>query len=232
MRTFLCVLLLACVLCDYDWTKVEDAIEYYRANGAYVGGVLRVANRYETLYESAFGNIAHNGVPRGSPRFTNETIFDMASLTKVTATLTCIMHLVDQGRLGIDDLVTKYIPEYANNGKEPTIIRNLLLHNAGLLPDYPPPLPATKKQVMDWTYNCSLYYPIGTKFIYSDLSFILLGEISERITGFPLEINTKMHFLDMDMPNSTFTPIRNLIPRIAPTEYSRKSCLIQLKGKF
>ena len=99
----------------------------------------------------------------------------MASVTKVTTTLTCIMHLYEAGRLGVDDLVTKFIPEYGNHGKEKTTIRNLLLHNAGLLPDYPGTLPKSKKEVMQWTYNCSLDYPIGSKFVYSDLSFILLG---------------------------------------------------------
>jgi CubicO group peptidase (beta-lactamase class C family) len=91
------------------------------------------------------------------------------------------MRLYDQGRLDVDDLVTKYIPEYGNHGKESTKIRNLLLHNAGLLPDYPAKLPNTKEEVMAWTYNCSLDYPIATKYVYSDLSFILLGEISERM---------------------------------------------------
>jgi len=85
------------------------------------------------------------------------------------------MHLFDQGKILVDDLVTKYIPEYGNHGKDKTTLRNLLLHNAGLLPDYPSPLPKTKEQVMTWTYNCNLDYPIGQKFVYSDLSFILLG---------------------------------------------------------
>ena len=67
-------------------------------------------------------------------------MFDLASLTKVTATLACVMHLVDKGIIAVDDLVSKYIPEYANHGKQPTKLRNLLLHNAGLLPDYPSPL--------------------------------------------------------------------------------------------
>lgn len=114
-------------------------------------------------------------MPFSSPPFTNDTIFDIASLTKVTATLSCIMRLYEQRKLDINDLVTKYIPEYGNHGKEPTTIRNLLLHNAGLLPDYPGTLPKTKAEVMSWTYNCTLDYPIATKYVYSDLSFILLG---------------------------------------------------------
>ena len=85
------------------------------------------------------------------------------------------MHLYDARRLDVDDLVTKFLPEYGNHGKENTTVRNLLLHNAGLLPDYPGVLPSSKQSVMDWLYNCTLDYPIASAFVYSDLSFILLG---------------------------------------------------------
>ena len=160
-------------------------------------------------------------MPFSSPPFTNDTIFDIASLTKVTATLTCIMRLYEEARLDIDDLVTKYIPEYANHAKEPTTIRNLLLHNAGLLPDYPGTLPKTKAEVMSWTYNCTLDYPIATKYVYSDLSFILLGEISERISRKRLEVYSKELMEMMGMPNSTYLPNNDqLLYRIAPAEYS------------
>lgn len=142
-----------------------------------------MANRTDTLYNLPFGFYSHNDLPFSTPFVSNTTIFDMASVTKVTATLSSVMRLVDLNLVSVLDPVTKFIPEYGCKGKEPTLVKNLLLHNAGLLPDYPSPLPKTKQEVMDWTYNCSLSYPIGTKFVYSDLSFILLGEIVERVTG-------------------------------------------------
>lgn len=117
----------------------------------------------------------------------NDTIFDIASLSKVTGTLGVIEYMADTGLIGVDDLVIKYVPEYNNNGKQATTIKNLLLHNAGLIPDYPGNAPDNKKQVMDWLYNCKLNYTIGTQFVYSDLSFILLGEIAERVLGGPLD---------------------------------------------
>ena len=81
---------------------------------------------------------------------------------------------------------------------------------------------------MHWTYNCSLSYPIGTKMVYSDLSFILLGEISERVTGKPLNIYTAELMQEMGMPSSTYLPdLEHLLHRIAPTEYSGTSSAIQ-----
>jgi hypothetical protein len=95
---------------DYDWTTVQDQINYYIANGAFAGGILRVSTGNTTLYNNPFGTFTHNILPYSSSPFTNNTIFDLASLTKVSATLSCIMHLYDEGRLDIMDKVTKYIP--------------------------------------------------------------------------------------------------------------------------
>jgi len=101
----------------YDWTNVEDRINYYMQEGAFTGGVLRVSNRTHNIYTNPFGYFTHNNIPYGTIPFTNKSLFDIASLTKVTATLSCIMHLYDQQRLDVNDLVVKYIPEYNNNGK-------------------------------------------------------------------------------------------------------------------
>ena len=174
-----------------DWSKVIEEVEHYRKEGAYTGAVLRVANGTHTLFAQTFGSYSHIDLPLGAPFITNDTIFDIASLSKVTATLSCIIWLVEEGKIGVDDKVVKYIPEYGNNGKEQTTLRNLLLHNAGLLPDYPPPLPKTKKEFMEWVYTCPLDYPIATKMVYSDLSFILLAEIAERVTQKSIDVLTK-----------------------------------------
>jgi CubicO group peptidase (beta-lactamase class C family) len=149
---------------------------------------------------------------------TLDTKYDLASLTKVVGTLTAIMHLYDDRKLNITDPVSKFIPEYDNNMKRNTTIQNLLLHNAGLLPDYPGALPATKDEVMTWIYFCKLDYPIGTKFVYSDLSFILLGEIVERITKKTLDGYLKeLLVYEMSMKNTNFTPLAEEWYKIAPT---------------
>jgi CubicO group peptidase (beta-lactamase class C family) len=209
----------------YDWTGVEDTVSRYLFNGAFKGGILRVSNGSQTLLNLPFGHLSQSALPFGSPAVENGTIFDMASVTKVTATLSCIMRLYEEGALAVDDPVTKFIPEYGNHGKESTTLRNLLLHNAGLPPDYPGALPGSKAEVMQWVFNCTLDYPLGSKFVYSDLSFILLGEIAERLSGLPLEVYARQQMHRIGMANTSFLPDPALLPRIAPTEYSGTSTL-------
>jgi len=116
--------------------------------------------------------------------------------------------------------VVKYIPEYDNHGKEGTVISNLLLHNAGLAPDHPDPVHTSKKDIINWTYNCTLTYPIGTKMVYSDLSFILLGILVERLSGKTLDVYARETFEKMGLYNSSYLPSDGLKPNIAPTEFS------------
>lgn len=80
---------------------------------------------------------------------------------------------------------------------------------------------------MDWTYNCTLDYAIGTKYVYSDLSFILLGEIAERIRNSPLEVLVKQNMVRLEIHNTSFLPSSDLLYRMAPTEYSCTDYLIQ-----
>lgn len=120
---------------------VENTIK----SGGFPGAALRIANKTHTLYSNNYGTYTVTTPPFGAPAVTNDTIYDIGSLSKVTGTLGCIMQLADTGVIGVNDLVAKHIPEYKNNGKDNTTIKNLLLHNAGLLPDYPGTLPKTKK---------------------------------------------------------------------------------------
>lgn len=94
---------------------------------------MRVANSTHNLYTYENGYFTKDShVP-----FTQQTIFDIASLTKVTATLPSIMKLYEEGKIQLSDLVIKFVPEYNNNNKSSTTIENLLLHNAGLDEDSP-----------------------------------------------------------------------------------------------
>ena len=145
MRAFIILSLLLLTISSLDWLPVDRIIENTIRSGGFPGAALRIANKTHVIYSSNYGSLTVSNNPFSSPSVENDTIYDIASLSKVTGTLGCIMQLADTGILSVNDLVTKYIPEYKNNGKENTTIKNLLLHNAGLLPDYPGSLPKTKK---------------------------------------------------------------------------------------
>ena len=98
MGLFILILLgisLTGVESSYDWGQVESVIAEYQGAGAFAGGILRVSNGSDTIFNLPFGHLSHSEIPFGSPVFTNSTIFDMASVTKVSATLSCIMHLYE-----------------------------------------------------------------------------------------------------------------------------------------
>ncbi len=94
---------------------------------------------------------------------TLDTLYDIASLSKVVGATSCAMKLYDMGLLHLDDPWIKYVPEGNNNGKDKITIRNLLLHNAGFAPDYPFPkdYTTTREEFMNWMFNTTLDYPVG-----------------------------------------------------------------------
>ena len=108
---------------------VLDAIHDHQTPGA----VLLVGHNGQVIYRKAFGNRALE--PRREP-MTADTIFDLASLTKVIATTTAVMQLVQKGEVRLNDPVAKYIPEFAQNGKDDVTVRNLLTHYSGLRGDF------------------------------------------------------------------------------------------------
>ena len=150
---------------------------------------------------------------------TVDTIFDIASLTKIVATTTGLMKLYEQGRFRLDDPVTTYLPEF-QGGTSPITIRELVTHFSGLRPDLDLEPP--------WTgYETGIHRalidkpatPPGTKFVYSDINFILLGEIVHRLSGLPENEYVKQILFDpLGMKETGYLPAAALKPRIAPTE--------------
>jgi CubicO group peptidase (beta-lactamase class C family) len=150
---------------------------------------------------------------------TMNTIFDAASLTKVVATTASMMRLVEQGKVRLGDKVTVYLPQF-QNGKSDITVRMLLTHFSGMRPDV--------DLVPEWSgYQTGVQRALidkpvaapGERFIYSDINFVLLGEIVRRISGKPLsEFAREEIFLPMGMTESQFNPPAELRSRIAPTE--------------
>ena len=169
-----------------------------------------------TLYEKAFGFRAL--VPAEEP-MTLDTVFDLASLTKVVATTTAVMTLIESGRLRLNDAVATYVTGFERYGKGRITIRHLLTHVSGLRPDV---------DLHPWTgYDAAIELAKdeiptaapGETFVYSDINFFLLGDIVTRITGQSLDAYLKrVVFEPLGMRDTGFNPPKSLLPRIAPTE--------------
>jgi CubicO group peptidase (beta-lactamase class C family) len=152
---------------------------------------------------------------------TVDTIFDIASLTKVVATMPAAMILLQQGKLKLDDSVAKYIPAFARRGKGNITIRHLLIHYSGLPSDLRLPkkrkIPA--KTVLTQINQIKPLASPGEKFIYSDLGFIVLGKVIERVSGMSLDKFTQQRiFAPLMMESTRFRPSAHDRALIAPTE--------------
>jgi uncharacterized protein YbbC (DUF1343 family) len=149
-----------------------------------------------------------------------DTIFDAASLTKVVATTTSIMQLVESGRLRLVDPVSRYVPGFERYGKKDITVRHLLTHSSGLRPDVDlaDPWTGTEHALALIVEEVPVARP-DERVIYSDINFELLGRIVEKISGLPLDRYAKAHiFTPLGMRDTGFTPAAALVPRIAPTE--------------
>ena len=169
------------------------------------------------LYRQAFGQRAVR--PVAEP-MTEDTIFDLASLTKVVATTTSVMKLVEEGRIRLNDPVTQFIPEFGRYGKAGITIRHLLTHTSGLRPDLELEIEfhgadeAIRRAIEETPTSAP-----GERFVYSDINFFLLGDIVRRVSGERLDRYAKTQIFDpLGMNETTFLPPESWRPRIAPTE--------------
>lgn len=192
---------------------VRDAIHDDQIPGA----VVLVWHNGQVVYRRAFGNRALE--PRREP-MTVDTIFDVASLTKVVATTTAVMQLVQKGEVRLNDPVAKYLPEFAVNGKEEITVRNLLTHFSGLRADIDltPPWEGRDTALRMVFAETPAYSP-GSRFLYSDTNFIALGALVERVSGTTLDAYcARKIFTPLEMTRTRFLPPAAWRRRIAPTE--------------
>ena len=192
---------------------IEDAIR----DGRLPGAVVVVGHAGEIVYTGAFGARALNGSPEA---MTPNTIFDLASLTKVVATTTSVMILVEEGRLRLRDRVVTYLPEFASHGKDRITVEQLLTHVSGLRPDLP--LEEVFEGAGTAIARAADEVPEsgpGERFIYSDINFFVLGEIVRRVTGQSLDRFARDRiFRPIGMTDTGFNPPSSLTSRVAPTQ--------------
>jgi len=199
------------------FAEVDRLLDDFRERGAFPGGVLAVGHRGSLIHLHPFGRLTWEA---DAPPVTADTLYDLASLTKVVATTTMAMILVDEGRLDLDRPVQDFLPDFQGPGKDAVTVRHLLTHSSGL--EATAPLYKEiqgRKAYVERIQAMDLAYPPGSRSVYSDLGIILLGEILERIAGQPFEAFVRERVLDpLGMHDTLFRPPAGLRPRIAPTE--------------
>jgi uncharacterized protein YbbC (DUF1343 family) len=217
-------LLLAVALCassacaQSDFSSIDQIVNHAVDDHQLPGAVVVLGHGGHVVFRRAYG--MRSLEPTQEP-MTPDTIFDMASLTKPLATAVAVMQLYEQGRIGLNDPVAKYLPEFGANGKQDITIRHLLTHYSGLPPDLTLDEPwQGKEEGYRRAFAIAPMRPPGEQFVYSDINFIALGAIVEKLSGLTLDEYTKRNIMDpLGLSHTQFLPPASWIPSIAPTEY-------------
>ncbi len=205
---------------------IKEAIR----DSAFPSAVVLVSKDGVIAHRKAYGTYDYLPYARLVDR---STVYDLASLTKVIVTTNCIMKLVDEGKVHLDSPVARYIPEFAQSGKQRVTVRNLLLNNSGL-PAYRRYFLTcrTPQEVLDSVYAAPLEFQPGDSTRYSDLGMITLGKVIERVTGQSLYRYASEHFFQpLGMWNTMYNPPPELFDRIAPTEIDTLWRKILVRGQ-
>jgi CubicO group peptidase (beta-lactamase class C family) len=198
---------------------VDEIMHAAIFDSTFPGGVVAVVKDGVIAYQKGFGYQTYKKLKPVK----EDEVYDLASLTKVTATTPSVMKLIDEGKIHLDDKVSKYFPEFGKGKKRKITIRNLLLHNSGL-PAFRVYIDSlkTEKEIVQAVKNEPLINDPGTKYVYSDLGFILLGKIVEQVTGLPLDVYARKEFYyPLGMHDTFYNPKKVgkwLTDRIPPAE--------------
>ena len=201
---------------------VEDAIH----DGQVPGAVVLVWHDGQVIYRKAIGHRALE--PRREP-MTADTIFDIASLTKVVGTATAVMQLVERGELRLNDPVAKYLPEFGQDGKDEITVRQLMTHYSGLEEDLDLGQPWQGQQTaFRMAFAEKPVFPPGSRFLYSDVNFIVLGALVEKISGLSLEQYTEKNiFAPLGMTHTRYLPPASWKTKIAPTQFDEQNKMLR-----
>jgi uncharacterized protein YbbC (DUF1343 family)/CubicO group peptidase (beta-lactamase class C family) len=205
---------------------LDPLMEKAVADGNMPGGVLLVGHNSRVVYRKAFGM---RSLEPDREAMTVDTIFDLASLTKCIATTTSVMKLLEDGRVRLNDPVAAYLPEFGQNGKQDITIRELLTHYSGLAPDLDLSHPWNGRETaFAMAMQQSPANPPGTRFVYSDINFEVLGFLVEKVSGMPLnEFAARNVFVPLGMEHTRFLPPDNWKPMIAPTQFDEQNHMLR-----
>jgi uncharacterized protein YbbC (DUF1343 family)/CubicO group peptidase (beta-lactamase class C family) len=193
---------------------LNDAIAHHELPGA----VIVIGHQGQVVFHRVYG--MRSLEPTREP-MTEDTIFDLASLTKPMITATAVMQLFEQGKLRLDDPIAHYLGEFGAAGKQDITIRQCLTHYSGLAADLDLNLPwQGRQQGLSRLFESPAVSPPGVVFRYSDENYIALGALVERVSGLPLESYAARNILaPLGLTDSGFLPASERRARIAPTQY-------------
>lgn len=204
------------VLKSEDFVRARDVVRQAVSRAAFPAAVVEVGDAGTVFWREAFGTLTYDA---DSPATREDTLFDLASLTKVIATTTLAMELVEHGRLDLDEQIDRRLPEWRGQDRDDVRLRALLAHSSGLtawLPFYRDHV--GKRDFRHAICGLPLEYPPGTQAVYSDLGFILLGFILEEAAGIPLEQQGTSLARRITPAPLLFNPAVNRRANVAPTE--------------
>ena len=209
-----------------SFTSIDAIMNQAVAEGNIPGGVVLIGHDGKIVYRKAYGA---RSLEPARESMTEDTIFDLASLTKCVATTTLVMKLVEDGRVRLNDPAAIYLPEFGQNGKQDITVRQLLTHYSGLPPDLDLKAPW---QGRDSAYRMAMQvspaYPPGSRFLYSDINFEVLGFLVEKVSGSSLNDFARGAIFDpLEMAETRFLPPREWSPRIAPTEFDEHGHMLR-----
>lgn len=194
-------------------TSIQKALDEKKLPGC----VVLIGRQGKVALLKAYG--VKRLLPSPEP-MTTDTLFDLASLTKPIATATSVMRLVEEGKIRLRDPVAMHLPEFGVNGKEKITIEQLLTHQGGLIADNPlSDYAGGPEKAIEKLLAIGVTSPHGTKFVYSDVGFEVLGELVKNVSGKPLnQYAAEKIFQPLGMQETTYLPGEALKLRAAPTE--------------
>jgi uncharacterized protein YbbC (DUF1343 family)/CubicO group peptidase (beta-lactamase class C family) len=201
---------------------IQDAIEQKQCPGA----VVVVGHHGRVVYRKAYGM---RSLEPTREAMTLDTVFDIASLTKVVATTPAVLRMLELGQIRLNDTVATYLPEFAQNGKQYVTIRELFTHYSGLPEDLDLKTEWQGKEAAEQlAYASNLVAPPGSVFRYSDINFEVLGFLVERLSKMPLDKYADAFvFQPLGMKETRFLPPAQWRRRIAPTEYDEHNEMLR-----
>lgn len=201
--------------------EVDEIVGRHILQGNLPGAVVLAGHEGKVAFSKAYGN---RSVEPEVEAMTPDTVFDLASLTKVVATAPAVMLLVERSKLKLDDPVSKHLPAFGQRGKKGITVRQLLVHYSGLPADLrlSRRRKVSAKSLLNQIYQTRLRSRPGARFNYSDLGFIVLGKLVERLSGKALDrVSREDIYEPLQMSHTRFLPRTAEILKVAPTERRR-----------